>query len=221
MGLQMKKIIHLHLSDNWDGASELLVHHKSEDTQHSGTSVVQLNSTLLELGLLVELVPGGPESSVTKISGELVAESIHVLHDGNLQQTNEGEDLNGSLSGDGIRSPDGSPAVGVRVEGISGTVDVSSQMGSRAGDDVTQESKHANTSVLDLNVTETVETFLVSIIKKSKRIEESDRCLGTKLSLEGVDGRGGPGNRGRGEGGGGGQSRGNDNRLEHDRILVW
>eukprot|EP01083_Nonionella_stella_P094856 266248_1 len=114
-----QRLDHLHLSDNGDGASKLLVHHKSEDTHHGGTSVVQLNSTLLHLGLVIELVPGGLEGSVTKISGELVVESGHVLHDSKLQKTNEGEDLDGSLDRDGIGTVDGGPAVGVRVEGMS------------------------------------------------------------------------------------------------------
>jgi len=74
MGLQ-KEVHHLHLSDNWDGASELLVHHQSKNSHHGGTAVVQLNGTLLELGLIIELVPSTLEGSVTKISGELVAKS--------------------------------------------------------------------------------------------------------------------------------------------------
>jgi hypothetical protein len=45
--------------------------------------------------------------------------------------------------------------------------------------------------VLELNVTETVETFLVSIIKKSKGIKESKGGLNSYLSLESVKGSGG------------------------------
>jgi hypothetical protein len=69
--------------------------------------------------------------------------------------------------------------------------------------------------VLDLNVTETVESLLVGIIKKSKRIEESKRRLNSKFSLEGVEGSGGLGNLGRCEGGGRGGKSGGDDKL-HD-----
>ncbi|KAL7524882.1 hypothetical protein ACHAXR_000755 [Thalassiosira sp. AJA248-18] len=205
----------LHLSDNRDGASDLLVHHKSKNTHHGGTSVVQLNSTLLELGLFVELVPSTLEGSVTKISGELVSESSHVLHDGNFQQTNEGEDLNSSLDRDGVGAVDGGPAVGVGVEGMSSGVDVSSEVASSTGDDVTQESKLSNTSVLDLDVTKTVESLLVGIVEESEGIEETDRGLDTELTLEGVEGRDGLGHRGRGERGGRGGGSGEDGKLHH------
>eukprot|EP01083_Nonionella_stella_P050657 134672_1 len=211
----LQEVDHLHLSDDGDGASKLLMHHKSKDSHHSSTSIVQLNGTLLKLGLLVELVPSTPESSVTKISREFVSESIHVLHDGNLQQTNEGEDLDSSLDRDGISTVDGGPAVGVGVEGMSGRVDVSSEVSSGAGEDVTQEGKLGNTSVLDLNVTEAVESLLVGLVQKSKGIEESDRGLGTKLSLEGIEGGGGLAGHSRGKGGGRGGKGGEDSKLHH------
>jgi len=41
-----------------------------------------------------------------------------------------------------------------------------------------------NTSVLEFYVTKTVETFLVSVVKKSKRIVESKWLLCSKLRLE-------------------------------------
>ena len=69
--------------------------------------------------------------------------------------------------------------------------------------------------MLELNVTESVETLLIGIIKKSKRIEESKRRLDSKLSLEGVEGSGGLGDLGRCEGGGRGGKSGGDDKL-HD-----
>jgi len=70
---------------------------------------------------------------------------------------------------------------------------------SSTGDDVSKESKLSNTSVLDLYVTKTVESLLVSIIKKSKWIEESKWWLCSKLRLESVKSSGGLCNLGRSE----------------------
>jgi hypothetical protein len=56
--------------------------------------------------------------------------------------------------------------------------------------------------VLDLNVSETVELFLVTIGNKSKRVEESKRSLGTELAFEGSQRGGGGGLLGRSEGSG-------------------
>ena len=53
----VKRPGNLHLSDNGDGASDLLVDHKSKNSHHSGTALVELNGTLLELPLLALLVP--------------------------------------------------------------------------------------------------------------------------------------------------------------------
>ena len=40
-----------------DGDAQLFVNHKSEDSHHGGTSVVQFNTTLLELGFFIKGVP--------------------------------------------------------------------------------------------------------------------------------------------------------------------
>ena len=143
------------------------MHHQAKNSHHSGTSVVQLNSTLLKLGLLVELVPSALEGSVTKISGELVSESWHILHDGNFEQTDEREDLNEALGGDGIRSEDGGKTVGVGVEGVSGVVDVTGEVDSGAGHDLSQEGELGDASVLDLDITEAVESLLVGAIEQA------------------------------------------------------
>jgi len=204
---------YLHLSDNWDGASELLVHHKSENTHHGGTSVVELNSTLLKLGLFVELVPSEVNVSVTEVTNKFISSSLNVLHDEQFKKTNKAEDLNGSPVRDRVRAEEGGKSVGVGVEGVSGVVNVSSKVDTGTGDDVTQESKLRDTSVLDLDVTETVETLLVGIIEQSQRIEESKRRLDTELVLESAKSSGGLASLGRGEGGGGGDGGGKDDRL--------
>jgi hypothetical protein len=72
--------------------------------------------------------------------------------------------------------------------------------------------------VLELNITEAVETLLVSIIKKSnKRIEESKRRLNSELTLESVEGSGGLNNLGRSEISSGGK-KGCKDKLHFDCL---
>mmetsp|Transcript_28958 Transcript_28958/g.63796 ORF Transcript_28958/g.63796 Transcript_28958/m.63796 type:complete len:93 (-) Transcript_28958:44-322(-) len=92
-------------------------------------------------------------------------------------------------------------------------------MDSGTGEDVTEEGKLGDTAVLDLDVTETVETLLVDVaVEKAEGIEESKRGLDTKFTLEGVEGGGGLANLGRGEGGGRTGKKGGDGKLVHGWI---
>ena len=59
-------------------------------------------------------------------------------------------------------------------------------MYSCASYNISKESKHSNTSVLDLYVTKTIKLSLGSIVKKSKWIIESKWWLYSKLSIESV-----------------------------------
>jgi len=187
------------------------MHHKSKDTHHGGTSLVQLNSTLLQLGLLIEGIPSEVNGTVAEVTDEL--SSGDILHDKELKETNKGDNLSESSAGDGVGSRDGGPSVGEGVEGVSGVVNVSGEVDSSAGDDVTQEGELGDTAMLDLDVTETVESLLVGIIEESEGIEESKRRLDTELVLESSEGGGGLAGLGRGESGGAGDEGGDDGRL--------
>ena len=173
---------YLHLSDNWDGASELLVHHKSENTHHGGTAIVELDSALLELLLLGEGVPAevNAEGHVAEIAGELTG-SGDVAHDKELEPSDEEDDLEEALAGDGIGAVKGSEAVGDIRELAAAEVDGTAKVDTGTGDDVAKEGKHGNAAVLDLNVTEAVELGLVSVGDKAEGIEEAKRGLGTEL----------------------------------------
>merc|ERR1719203_1422753 len=61
-----KKLV-LHEKSNYGISIDLFVHHKSENSHHGGTSVVQFDGTLSELGLFAEGVPSEVES-VTEVS---------------------------------------------------------------------------------------------------------------------------------------------------------
>ena len=195
---------------------DLLVDHKAEDTQHSGTAVVELDGTLGELGLLIKVVPAEVNVSVTEVTNVLVSGSGNITHEAALQPADEADDLALSVEGDGIGSDEGGNTVGEGVEGVSGVVDVSGKVESGTGDDLSEEGKLSNTSVLDLYVTETVETLLGDISgEHAEGIEESKRGLGAKLILEGVQGGGGLGDGGRGESGGRADEGSDDGRLHY------
>ena len=193
---------------------DLLVDHKSEDTKHGSTAIVQLNSTLLQLGLFIKVIPAEVNVSVTEVSNVFVSSSGNITHEGNLQQTDEGDDLALSLEGDGIRADKSGNTVGEGVEGVSGVVNVSGEVDSGTGNDLAKEGKLSDTSVLDLNVTEAVETLLGAVSgEHAEGIEESKRRLDTKLVLEGVEGGGGLAGLGRGESGGRADKGSDDGRL--------
>ena len=200
--------------------NNLLVDHKSEDTGHGGTSVVELDGTLGELLFLIEGIPSEVNVSVTEVTDELVSGSRNILHETNFKESNEGDDLDKSGSRDGVRSDKGGNSVRVGLEGVTGVVDVSRKVDSGTGDDLSKEGKHTNTSVLDLDVSETVESLLVDItVEESQRIEESKRRLGTEFILEGLDGGGSGLLLGRGESSGGGDEGGKDGGLHFDIDL--
>ena len=73
--------------------------------------------------------------------------------------------------------------------------------------------------MLELNITEAVETLLVSIIKKSKRIEESERWLNSKLRIKGVESGGRLCYLGRSKGSSRGMEGGKD-ELHFDGLLL-
>ena len=148
------------------------MYHKSKNSQHGGTSIVELDSTLGKLGLLIEGIPSEVKRSITEVTGEVTRLGTvgRVLHDSKLKSSNEGDNLEKSSLGEGSYS---GPTIRDGVEGSSGSVNVSWKVNSGTGDDVSEESKLGDTSVLDLNITESVETLLIGIIKKSKRIEKS------------------------------------------------
>ena len=200
--------------------NDLLVDHKSKDSELGGTAVVELDGTLLKLGLFIKVIPSEVNVSVTEVTNVFVSGSGNITHEGDLQPSNEGDDLALSLEGDGVRSDQGGNTVGEGVEGVSGVVDVSGEVDSGTGDDLAKEGKLSDTSVLDLNITETVETFLGNVSgEQAEGIEESKRRLDSKLILEGVQGGGGGLVLGRGESGGRADKGSDDGRLHVGNVF--
>ena len=194
--------------------------HKSKNAHHGGTAVVQLDSALGQLGLRVEGVPAEVDGAVAEVTWEISGGGAigGVLHHTKLEGANEENNLGKARSGDGIRAIDGGPAVGEGVERVPRVVDVAREVDTGAGDDVSQEGDLGNASVLDLDVTEAVESLLVGAIKQAEGIEEAERGLGSELGLEGVEGRGGLGRGGGGKGSGRSNKGGEGDKFHHGEI---
>jgi hypothetical protein len=191
--------------------SKLVMDHECEETHLGSTSLVQLNGTLGHLGFSIEGVPAEVKGTIAEVTNMLVSGSWDVLHYGKFQEANEGQHLEGTGNGD---SEGGIPAISKVGELGARVVNVTWKVDSSSIDEVSNNSKHANAAMLDLNISEAVELLLVTIGNEAKGIKKSKGSLGTKFTLEGHVG----GNRGlggvlcRSEGGG----RGDEGSLHFD-----
>jgi hypothetical protein len=217
VGKTSHQLHRLHRTNNWKLSAKLFMDHQTENSHHSRTSVVQLNSSLGKLGRLIEFIPSKVKGAVTEITNKCVLAG-NILHDEKLKEANEEKDLEPAIGGDGVGAEESIKSIGIRVEGISGGVNITGDVHSSTGDDVTQEGKLADTSVLDLDVTKAIEAGLAGIVEQAEGVEETKRRLGTKLTLEGVEGGGGLAGLGRGKCGGGGGKSGEGGKLHHGGV---
>jgi hypothetical protein len=183
--------------------------HEGEDSHLGGTSLVELDGTLLKLGLTVERVPAVVDGAVSEVSDEFGL-SGQVTHDTALEDSDEEEELDKSTGRDLL---EGGESTGDGGEGLSAEVDGSWKADSGLGDEVSDNGKHGDTSVLQFNSTEAVELFLVAISNKSEGVKESERRLGSELVFEGLDSSAGGLLACRGEGSGRGDKGGGDDGL--------
>jgi hypothetical protein len=158
----------------------LVVDHESEKTHHGGTSLVELDGTLLELGLFIEGVPSEVQGTVAEVTREFTLTG-DILHDSQFKEADESKNLEGSGLGNGER---GGPTVTKVRELGSRVVNVSGKVDSGLVDKVSDNTEHADASVLQFNISKTVELFLVSIGDEAKGIEESKRRLGSEFVYE-------------------------------------
>ena len=87
-----------------------------------------------------------------------------------------------------------------------------------AGHNLPEEGELRNADVFYLYIPETVKTLLVGIIEHSKGIKETERGLGAKLVLEGIQGGGGLVHLGWGEDDGRSSKEGGNIKL-HINVL--
>ena len=80
--------------------------------------------------------------------------------------------------------------------------------------------KLADTAVLELDVTEALETLLVGVGEEAEGVEEAERGLDTELVLEGRESGGGGTLLSGGEGGGAGDKAGEESEL-HFCVIEW
>jgi hypothetical protein len=131
---------------------DLLMDHQAKDTQLGRTAIVELDSTLRELGLLIKVIPSKVYVSITEITNVFIASASNILHNGNLQKSNEGNDLALSVERDGVRADQGGNTVGEGIEGMTRVVNVAWEVDTGTWEDVTKECKLGDTSVLDLDI---------------------------------------------------------------------
>jgi len=165
-----RQCIHLwHESSGKDGDSNTFVEDKSGDSHHGGTSVVDLDRSLLELGFGIELVPSKVEGAVpvvTDVFG-LVVEPVGIAVD------NGGHGHKGEHLQQDVLSVLGGKEV---VEGLEsgGDVSGSGESDSGGGGQVSDHGEHGNTSVGEFVLSEKVELFLRAVGTESDRIVESE-----------------------------------------------
>mmetsp|Transcript_11053 Transcript_11053/g.23214 ORF Transcript_11053/g.23214 Transcript_11053/m.23214 type:complete len:280 (-) Transcript_11053:88-927(-) len=190
---------HLHLANNGDGASELLVNHEAKDAHHGSTALVELLSTEINLLLLsgVSKEANREASSGAEVTGE---GSLVLAPDGELKEANEEEDLRDALDGDLLKgSKAGRDVLKTEVLDLG---EVAGKTDSSGSPEVAEEGELGDTAVLELNVPEAVETLLVGILQEHERIVEAKGRLDAELSLEGIQSGGGLGRLLGGESGG-------------------
>ena len=163
----------------------MLVDHQAKDAHHGGTSLVELNSALLQLGLIIEAIPAKVDGSVTEVTN--VFSSGDVLHDRGLKDTDEKQKLAQTSGGDGLERGE---TVGDIGKGGSRVVDIAREADAGFLDEVTDDGEHGNATVLEFDITKAVKLGLVTILDKTEGIEETKRRLGTELILESLQGTG-------------------------------
>mmetsp|Transcript_28385 Transcript_28385/g.72062 ORF Transcript_28385/g.72062 Transcript_28385/m.72062 type:complete len:213 (+) Transcript_28385:113-751(+) len=161
-------------------AVELLVHHEREDAHLRRAAVVELDSALGELGLLVERVPAEVERAVAEVADKLVASALNVLHHGELEEAHEREDLREA----GRRHDRERREAGRHVSEREAVRELAREADAGRRHDVAKDGEHADAAVLDLDEAEAVEALLVGAVEQVERVDEAERRLRAELRLE-------------------------------------
>ena len=163
------------------------MNHESKDAHHGCPSVVQLNAALAGLRRVRETVPRGDSEPVSEVTWELRLPStvpLDVVHDAELKEEDEGNNLREAILRDRIGPEERGEADRVRREGVAGVVDVPAQEVAASGCNLPEEGKHGNSAVLDFDISQAVKPFLIGLVEHTKRIEESERGLGSDFRLD-------------------------------------
>ena len=197
--------------------SELLVHsftgstfhdHVSEDSEHGGTAVVDLNVELAGLDSGVEV---GSEVTDTVVSVVLGGR-----HPGELDEGEEEEDLGESSGRDGADSVN--TGGDIRELEVLRRGEVSVKHNVVVVDDVSDDGSHGNASVLTLDGPTALEGLGLSL-EPAKGIKDSEGLSDSKLQLAHGEGGGGTALLGGSKGGGGSGEEGGDSKLHRDGYV--
>ena len=105
------------------------------------------------MGFSIEGVPSEVKGAVTEVTHKFSSGDV-LLHDSEFKKSNEGNDLGKASTWDGV---DGSKSIRDGFEASARGVNVSRLTDSVLGnEELPKNSKHGDTSVLDLDIAETV-----------------------------------------------------------------
>jgi hypothetical protein len=144
------------------------VDHEGKDTHLGGTSLVELDGTLLHLGVRVKGVPAIVDSAVSEVTDEFTLAG-DITHD-ELQEETEANDLAPAFLRDSGESTESRRDI---REAEARVVDVSGKTDTGRGDEVTGDGKHGDTSVLELDLTKAVEAALRGVAQQTQGVEEA------------------------------------------------
>mmetsp|Transcript_35128 Transcript_35128/g.73166 ORF Transcript_35128/g.73166 Transcript_35128/m.73166 type:complete len:205 (+) Transcript_35128:216-830(+) len=195
--------------------AKFFMDHKSQDSHHGGTSLVQFDGTLLDLGFFIKGIPSKVNVSVTEITNKFTLAS-DILHDEQFQKTNESKDLRQTNGRNVGKSGNTVSHIG---EFVTGQINVTGQVLASGIGQVAHHGQHTDTSVLQFDKAQTIKLFLVAIGDQTQRIKESHGSNGTNVIFKGTQGSG----RGtllgsRGKGGGRSEERGKNGRFHDDKV---
>mmetsp|Transcript_3599 Transcript_3599/g.7999 ORF Transcript_3599/g.7999 Transcript_3599/m.7999 type:complete len:237 (-) Transcript_3599:23-733(-) len=192
-------------------ASDLLGNHVSKNSQHGKTSVVDLGIKLA--GLL-----GRIKDVSTKVTNAVVPTVLGSWQPGHLDESQNEDNLDESLRGNGENSIDSGGNIGELQ--VVGGGDVSIENNVVVVNDASNHGHHGNTSVLTLNSTTALKSLGLAL-EPAKRIKDTKRLSDTEFEL--VDHRNagaGPagllGSRGKGSG-----SSGEDSGNSELHLGCW
>ena len=159
--------------DNIRVVVQLLVDHKCEDSHLGSTTVVQFNCGFSSLLVLI------PTLLLHFSNACGFNFRLCVISKSEVNSSDENDKLAESLLGDCVLAEETGEAV-INGGKRSPEGNISREMDACCGSKVAEDSKHRDTSMLGLDVSQAVESLLVSVLEEVQRIPEAKRGLSTK-----------------------------------------
>ena len=157
---------------------ELLVDHECKDTHLCSTAVVQFNCSFGRLLIFIPslLLHFGNASSLNL--------GLCVVGESKINGTDEDNQLAKTLLRNCVLTEETSETI-VNGGKWGAECNISWEMDASCGGKMAEDGKHRDTAMLGLNVSQTIESLLVSILEEVEGIPETKRGLCTKGTLIG------------------------------------